>query len=119
MGDHGLEARHPRNLVTLDVEDGRALDVIAVALLVAMQIGDAAGDQLTLTLYQGQVPMRPRTLIFGVLPRFSWLRYACHVLAAAGSPKCLALALAHLVGAPRSHTERRRPAGILPPALRL
>src|SRR6516165_1704598 len=32
------------NLVTLGIEGGRLLDVVAVALLVAVKIGDAAGD---------------------------------------------------------------------------
>src|SRR5260370_39175815 len=39
---------YARNLVTLDIEGGRALDAVAVALLGAMQIGDVAGDQLAL-----------------------------------------------------------------------
>jgi hypothetical protein len=45
--------RYPRNLITLDVEDRRALDVVAIALLVAMQIGDIAGDQLALDVIPG------------------------------------------------------------------
>src|SRR5712671_2560541 len=41
------------NLVTLDIERSRALDVVAVALLVAMQIGDVARDQLALDVVPG------------------------------------------------------------------
>jgi hypothetical protein len=41
------------NLVTLDIEGGRALHVVAVALLVAVEIGDIAGDQLTLDVVPG------------------------------------------------------------------
>jgi hypothetical protein len=41
------------NLVTLDVEGSRALDVVTVALLVAMQVADVAGDQLALDVVPG------------------------------------------------------------------
>src|SRR5262249_47020779 len=41
------------NLVTLDIEGGRALHVVAVALLVAMQIGDIAGNELALDVIPG------------------------------------------------------------------
>src|SRR5262249_44535862 len=44
---------HTWNLVTFDIEGGGALDVVAVALLVAMQIGDVAGDQLALDVVPG------------------------------------------------------------------
>jgi hypothetical protein len=77
----------PWNLVTFDIEGGRALDVVAIALLIAMQIGDVAGDELTLDVVPGgPVPMRSRALIRGVLPRCSWLRYACQVRVAACPP---------------------------------
>src|SRR6516225_9660939 len=41
------------NLPASCIQRGRALDVIAVALLVAMQIGDVAGDQLTFGIVPG------------------------------------------------------------------
>ena len=42
-----------RNLLASCIQRGRALDIIAVALLVAMQIGDVAGDQLTFGVVPG------------------------------------------------------------------
>jgi hypothetical protein len=44
---------YPWNLVALGVEGSCALDVVAVALLVAMQIGDVAGDELALDVVPG------------------------------------------------------------------
>ena len=41
------------NLPASGIQRGGALDVIAVALLVAMQIGDVAGDQLTFGVVPG------------------------------------------------------------------
>src|SRR5262249_19084371 len=41
------------NLVPLVIEVGRLLDVVPVALLIAMQIGDIAGDQLALDVVPG------------------------------------------------------------------
>ena len=43
------------NLVAPCIQRGRALDVVAVALLVAVQIGDAAGNQLALGIVPGPV----------------------------------------------------------------
>src|SRR6516162_3598879 len=43
------------NLIAPCIQCGRALNVVAVALLVAMEIGDTAGDQLTLGIVPGPV----------------------------------------------------------------
>jgi len=62
---------YTRNLVTFDVEGGRALNVVAIALLVAMQIGDVAGDQLTLDVVPGTGADAIPRIDTGWLPRCS------------------------------------------------
>src|SRR5271167_2971511 len=55
--------------------------------------------------------MRPRALTLGVLPRCSWLRYACHVFAAAGPPNAWAW-LWHIWSAPASPPRLPVPLGL-------
>jgi hypothetical protein len=90
---------HPRNLVTLCIENGRALDVVAVARLVAVQIVDGAGDQLALDV----VPGAGADAIACTDTRRGAALFLAEIgvpSARGGSPAyCLGLALANLVGA--------------------
>src|SRR4051794_6299456 len=94
-----LRRAHARNLIPLGIEDARALDVVAVALLIAVQIGDVAGDQHALDVVPGAgADARAR-----IDPR----RVAALLLAEIGVPRALGsaaadrlgLGLANLVGA--------------------
>src|SRR6267154_3200127 len=69
------------NLITPCIQRGGALDVVAVALLVAMQISDVAGDQLTL----GVVPWSRTDAIARVQTR----RNAPLFLAKVGMPRVI------------------------------
>src|SRR5262252_1325874 len=90
---------HPWNVVTLDGERGRTLDVVAVALLVAMQVGDVAGDQLAPDIVPGAAAdaiARIDTRLVGTL----FLAEICLPGARGGLPaQRLGLVLADLVGA--------------------
>src|SRR4029077_10733343 len=44
---------YPWNLVALGIEGGCALNIVAVALLITMQISDIAGDELALDVVPG------------------------------------------------------------------
>jgi hypothetical protein len=93
---------HPRNLVALGIEDGRALDVVAVGLRVAMQIGYVTGDQLAPDVVPGAIA--------DASARIDPRRVTALFLAEIGAPGPrggasayrLGLGLANLVGLARS-----------------
>jgi hypothetical protein len=87
------------NLVPLGIEVGRLLDVVPVALLVAMQIGDIAGDQLALDVVPGagadaSARIDPRRVAALFLAEIGVPRFR-----GGGPAQRLGLGLAHLVGA--------------------
>jgi hypothetical protein len=62
------------NFITFDVERGRALEVVAIALLVAMQIGDVAGDQLAPDVVPGAGADAIARIDTRLVAARSWLR---------------------------------------------
>src|SRR5262249_32906530 len=89
---------HARNLVALGVEGIRLLDIVAVALLVAVQVADIAGNQHTLDVVPGASA--------DARARIDTRRVTALFLAEIGVPRALGggaadglgLALAKLVG---------------------